>query len=90
VQATLRGIKYTVTYPEDAYEDSEDYVEGLPAMDEHLRIAEIERYAGFYQVEPYGYTDPASWENMQSLLIKMGLLSAELDLSAAFTNEFIE
>ena len=90
VQATLRGIKYTVTHPADAYEDSEDYVEGLPAMDEHLRIAEVERYADFYQVDPYGYTDPASWENMQALLIKMGLLSTELDLRAAFTNEFIE
>jgi len=90
VQATLRGVKYTVTYPEDAYEDSEDYVEGLPAMDEHLRIAEIERYAGFYQVDPYGYTDPIYWENMQALLIKMGLLFSELDLNAAYTNEFIE
>jgi NitT/TauT family transport system substrate-binding protein len=90
VQAFIRGIKYTVTHPADAYEDSENYVEGLPAMDEHLRIAEVERYAAFYQVNPYGYTDPASWENMQALLIKMGLLSDELDLSAAFTNEFIE
>jgi NitT/TauT family transport system substrate-binding protein len=90
VQATIRGIKYTVTHPADAYEDSEGYVEGLPALDEHIRIAEIERHAALYQTEPFGYTDPTAWANMQAVLIKMGLLTGELDLDAAFTNEFIE
>lgn len=90
VQATMRGIKYTITHPADAYEDSEEYVEGLPAIEEHLRIAEVERYAALYQTDPYGYTDPEGWENMQALLIRMGLLSEELDLDSAYSNEFIE
>ena len=90
VQATLRGIKYTLTHPADAYEDCEDYVEGLPVLEEHLRTAEIERYAALYQVDPFGYTDPEGWENMQALLIKMGMLSEELDLSAAYTNDFVK
>jgi len=90
VEATIRGIKYTVTHPADAYEDSEDYIEGLLAKDEHLRIAEIERYASLYQIDPYGYSDLSAWENMQTVLIKMGLLMGELDLSAAFTNDFID
>jgi len=90
VQATLRGIKYTVTHPAEAYENSEFYVEGIPALDEHLRIAEIERYASLYQTEPYGYSDLPSWDNMQNVLIKMGLLVENLDLNEAFTNEFIE
>lgn len=90
VQAVMRGIKYTITHPADAYENCEGYVEGLPALDEHLRIAEIERYAALYQADPYGYSDPEGWQNMQALLIKMGLLSEALDLSAAYTNEFIE
>ena len=72
------------------HEDSEDYVEGLPALDEHIRIAEIERYASLYQTNPYGYSDLSAWENMQFVLMKMGLLTEEIDLSAAFTNMFIE
>ncbi len=90
VQATMRGIKYTVDHPEDAYEDCEDYVEGLPVLEEHLRVAEVDRYAALYKTDPYGYTDPEGWKNMQALLIKMGFLSEELDLSAAYTNEFVE
>jgi len=90
VQAILRGIKYTVTHPAEAYADSEDYVEGLPFADDIHRKAEVERYVALYQTDPYGYTDPVAWENMQSVLLRMGFLSEPLDLSAAFTNDFIE
>jgi NitT/TauT family transport system substrate-binding protein len=90
VQAVMRGIKYTVTHPEDAYEDSVDYIEGLPEIPKHMRKAEVERYAALYQTDPYGYTDPAGWENMLEILLKMDLISEPIDLSAAFTNDFIE
>lgn len=90
VQAIMRGVKYTITHPADAYDDCENYVEGLPALEEHQRTAEVERYAALYQTDPYGYTDPEGWINMQALLLNMGLLSEELDLDAAYTNEFIE
>jgi NitT/TauT family transport system substrate-binding protein len=90
VQATMRGIKYTVTHPAEAYADSENYVEGLPFADDIHRTAEVQRYAALYQIEPYGYSDPAGWENMQTVLLNMGLLTEPLDLSAAFTNEFVE
>ena len=90
VEATIRGIKYTVTHPSESYENSEFYVEGLPALDEHLRTAEIERYATLYQIDPFGYSEYSAWENMQEVLLKMGLLSESLDLNAAFTNDFIK
>ncbi len=89
IQATVRGIKFTVTHPDEAYTISEDYVEGLPAVDETHRVAEVQRYAALYQVDPYGYTDPAAWENMQALLLKMGLLNQPLDIPAAFSNDFL-
>jgi hypothetical protein len=38
-----------------------------------------------------GFSDAASWENMQNVMLKMGFLEAPLpDLSAVFTNEFVE
>jgi len=89
VQATVRGIKFTVTHPDEAYTLSEDYVEGLPAVDETHRVAEVQRYAALYQVDPYGYTDPTAWENMHALLTEMGLLTEPLDILAAYTNDFI-
>jgi len=90
IQATVRGIKFSVTHPAEAYSISEDYVEGLPTVDEAQRVAEVQRYAALYQVEPFGYTDPAAWDNMQDVLVKMGLLPDSLDIQAAFTNEFIQ
>jgi NitT/TauT family transport system substrate-binding protein len=90
VQATLRGIKFTVTHPDEAYTLSEDYVEGLPDVDETHRVAEVQRYAALYQVDPYGYTDPAAWENMHALLLSMGLLMEPLDILATFSNDFIQ
>ncbi len=90
VQATIRGIKYTVTHPTEAYECSEEFVEGLPALESHLQEAEVERYSSLYQIDPYGYSDPTAWENMKSVLVKMGIITEELDLTGAFTNEFIE
>jgi NitT/TauT family transport system substrate-binding protein len=90
VQAFIRGIKYTVTYPSESYENSEIYVEGLPALAEHLQTEEIERYVSLYQTEPYGYSELSAWENMQTVLLKMGLIGERLDLKSAFTNDFIE
>lgn len=90
VQATIRGIKFTITHPTEAYESSEAFVEGLPALEEHLQKEEVERYSALYQVEPYGYTDPQAWENMKAVLVKMGLIPDDLDLQGAFTNAYIE
>ena len=36
-----------------------------------------------------GYSDPQAWENMQNVLLDMALITEELDLNKAFTNEFI-
>jgi NitT/TauT family transport system substrate-binding protein len=90
VQATIRGIKFSVTHPTDAYESSEEFIEGLPALESHLQKAEVERYSALYQTEPYGYSDPEAWDNMKSVLVKMGLIVEDLDLEGAFTNEFVE
>ena len=43
-----------------------------------------------YQTDPLGYSDPKAWENMQQVLLNMGLLTEPLDLSQAVTNDFME
>ena len=42
-----------------------------------------------WRAERLGYSDPQAWENMQNILLEMGLITEELDLKKAFTNEFI-
>ncbi len=41
-----------------------------------------------YQTEPYGYSYPAAWTNMQEVLMKMDLMKKEINLEEAYTNEF--
>jgi NitT/TauT family transport system substrate-binding protein len=84
VEGMLRGIKYTDTHPNEAFEDSKNFVEGLTIVQRAVLAASV----ALYQLEPLGYSDPAAWENMEALLLDMGLLTTPLDLEAAYNNEF--
>ncbi|HJR80495.1 MAG TPA: hypothetical protein VJ821_10510, partial [Anaerolineales bacterium] len=42
-----------------------------------------------WKAERLGHSDPQAWENMQNVLLEMDLITEEMDLSKAFTNEFV-
>lgn len=91
-RATFRGIKYAADHPEEAYTISEKYVENLANLSEAEKDVQRKVLADsihLWQVELGGVSDPQAWSNMQDLLVQMGLLSEPLELTAAFTNEFI-
>jgi NitT/TauT family transport system substrate-binding protein len=88
VDATLRGINFTSVHTDDAFENSKIFVEGLAQADQGVQRAVLEASVALYQLEPLGYSDPAAWENMEALLLDMELLSAPLDLEAAYSNDF--
>jgi len=86
VRATLRGLAYTLENPDEAYEISKKYVEGL----DDSRTAVLEASLPMWDADVLGHTDPASWERTEKILLEMGLLDAPLaDLEAAYSNEFI-
>lgn len=89
VQATLRGIADSLANPDEAYETSKKYVENLSQADQAVQRAVLDASIEFWKNEPLGYSDPAAWENMQSVLLDMALLTQPQDLMAAFTNDFI-
>jgi NitT/TauT family transport system substrate-binding protein len=90
VRATLRGIADTVANPDEAYEISKKYVETLASADETLQKKILAASIALWQADPPGQSDPQAWENMQAVLMKMGSYSAPLDLSRAFSNDFIK
>jgi len=89
VAAVLSGIRFTSAHPEDAFELSQDFVDDLGYANAAPQMDILKASIQFYQGDPLGYSAPEAWENTQSLLLEMGLLTTPLDLSAAFSNDFI-
>jgi NitT/TauT family transport system substrate-binding protein len=89
IQATLRGIADTIANPDEAFQICLKYVEGLTQADQAVQKEVLTTSILFWQTDRLGYSDPAAWENMQQVLLDMGLLSQPLDLSLAFTNDYI-
>jgi NitT/TauT family transport system substrate-binding protein len=89
VAATLKGLRETIEDPGMAYEVAKLYVEGLAQADETVMRGVLDASIEFWKADPLGYSDPSSWENMQNVLLEMGLLEERIDLDQAFTNEFI-
>jgi len=91
VAATYRGIADTIADPDEAYEISKGYVENLAQADQTVQkqvlLTSIELYLA--EGSRLGYSDPHAWENMQELLLKMGLIASPLDLNQAYTNDFL-
>ncbi|MCA1954375.1 MAG: ABC transporter substrate-binding protein [Anaerolinea sp.] len=89
VRATLRGIQDTTQNPDAAYEISKKYVENLAQADEAVQKQILRDSIALWQAERLGFSQPQNWETMQALLLQMGLMPQAIDLSQAFTNQFI-
>jgi NitT/TauT family transport system substrate-binding protein len=89
VNATLLGLRDTIADPDAAYEISKKYVDNLKDLDPLVQKDVLGTSIELWRAPRLGYTDPVAWDNMQKTLLDMGLLTAPLDVSKAFTNEFI-
>ncbi|WKZ46961.1 MAG: ABC transporter substrate-binding protein [Anaerolineales bacterium] len=89
VGAFLKGLKDTIANPDEAFELSKSHIPNFSELDEGVQREVLAVSIEQWQAERLGYSDPAAWENMQNVLLDMGLLSEKMDLSKAFTNEFI-
>ena len=89
VQSLIKGVAYTLANPEEAFEICRKFVEGLDSTDQVIQMEVLEASLEFWKAELIGYSQPEAWENMQEVLLDMGMLTESLDLSKAYTNEFL-
>jgi len=89
VQAFIKGIAYTLANPDEAYEICRMYVEGLDSPDQVIQREVLDASLEFWKAEIIGYSQPEAWENMQEVLLDMGMLTQPLDLDQAYTNQFL-
>jgi NitT/TauT family transport system substrate-binding protein len=89
VGAFLHGLADTIADPDAAYEISKGYVESLTGANEAVQKQVLALSIDSWKADQLGYSDPQAWQNMQNILIDMGLLTTPLDLTAAFSNDFL-
>lgn len=89
VNAFLKGLADTINAPDEAYNISVKYVDELANADRDTQMEVLRRTIELWRTQTLGRSDPQAWKNMQDTLLTMGLLKEPLDLSKAFTNDFI-
>jgi NitT/TauT family transport system substrate-binding protein len=89
VRATLKGIDDTIANPDEAYTISLKYVENLAKADTAVQKKVLAASVATWKTSVPGYSEPVAWENMQKVLLDMGLLQKAQDLSKAYNNDYL-
>ncbi|HEX7620742.1 MAG TPA: ABC transporter substrate-binding protein [Anaerolineales bacterium] len=89
IAALLHGLSDTIADPETAYQISLGYVDTLAQADTAVQKQVLATSIDLWKAARLGESNPAAWENMQTVLLDMGLLTQPLDLTKAFTNQFL-
>jgi NitT/TauT family transport system substrate-binding protein len=89
VRAFLRGLGDTIANPDEAFQLSETYIPNFADLDAAVQKQVFQTSIEQWKADRLGYSDPQAWENMQTVLLEAGLIAEEMDLSKAFTNEFV-
>ena len=89
VGAFLKGLEDTIVNPDEAFELSASHIPNFADLDADVQKQVLQVSIEQWKTERLGFSDPQAWENMQNVLLDMGLIAEPLDLSKAFTNEFV-
>ncbi len=95
VQATVRGMADTIANPDEAYDISIKQIPEAQLGDPKLQRQVLQEAINFYasdvtKANGLGFTDTNEWQATAKFMLTSKLLTAEPQLDAAFTNEFIQ
>jgi NitT/TauT family transport system substrate-binding protein len=88
VGAFLRGLSDTLDDPDGAFDICRGYVEGLDENEDTQR-AVFDATLDYWRGEPLCEYDLSAWEEMSTVMLDAGLLSAAPDAGESFTNSFL-
>jgi NitT/TauT family transport system substrate-binding protein len=98
VRATLKGMQDVIANPEEAFAISLEYIPELKQADaatQQLQRKVLQETLPYWQSDVtakqgLGYTEMTSWQATQTFMRDSGLLKSDVDLSKAFTNDFLK
>ena len=89
VRALSRGIDWTVANPAEAFTICEKYVENLKSGDTNIQKEVLAESIKLWRVSTEKSDDASRWENMQQVLLELGLMKAPIDLKGAYSDAFL-
>jgi putative riboflavin transport system substrate-binding protein len=95
VRATLHGMRDAIANPDEAFTISLDYIPEAQRGDVQLQRKVLLETLPYWQTpvtekEGLGYIDIANWRATHTFMRDSGLLKSDVDLSKAFTNDFVK
>ncbi len=88
MEATARGYAFAMSNPAEA---AQALLEGAPELDKNL-VEKSSAYMATHFVDkgrPWGQQDLEIWQEFEEFLRAAGLTTKQVDVKAAFTNEFL-
>lgn len=88
-RAFLHGLADTIADPDAAFAIAAQVVPEIGGQNEALQRAVLVECVRFWQGQPLGQTNPASWQAVVGLLRELNMLPAEVDPESLYTNRFV-
>jgi NitT/TauT family transport system substrate-binding protein len=88
VAVILQGIQYTMDHPDEAYTISMKYIPNLQANDP-IQKSILAASIDLWKADRTGYSQTSAWANMENILRTSGLIKTYLDVTLAYTNQFL-
>lgn len=85
--ALAKGLAETIADPKTAYDISRKYIENLG--DDPVQRQVLANSIELWKAAQLGHADPGRWQLTQDTLLAMGLIDKPIDLSAAYTNDYL-
>lgn len=89
VRAAVRGVSDVIEDPDAAYDICTQYVEALAEADQAVQRKVLAASIEYWRADPLGHIEKSAWSNMQRVLLNMDLIETPIDVSEAFSNDFL-
>jgi NitT/TauT family transport system substrate-binding protein len=89
VRATLRGVEYTITHPDEAFAIARQAVPEITDEDAPTQMAVLEASIDLWHSDQPGVSDPQAWSDSAEFMLDTGLIETPVDVETLYTNEFI-
>lgn len=90
VRATLRGLEYTVSHPDEAFTIARQAVPEISDEDAPTQRAVLEASIALWRSDQPGVSDPQAWSESAEFMLATGLIEVPVDVDSLYTNRFME